>query len=100
MSDEANKARPMSLMIIGGGTDGGGIVLVPDGHGGYTIKRIPGWNPEAMLDLVNSVSVLKAGARLKTPKLADAVFKSLGGFVNQQLNEHVGGGNTVLVIGA
>jgi len=97
MSDAANKARPISLTMIGG-TDGGGIVLVPDGHGGFTIKRIPGWNPEAILDLVNSISVIKAASRLKTPQLADAVFKSVGNYVNQQLNEHAGGANTVIVI--
>jgi len=89
--------QAVASIIIVGGTDGPGIQLVPDGHGGYTIKRIPGWNPEAMAELADSLTVMNAASRLKSPGVAEQVFKSVGQLVQKQLGEHVGGGNVVVV---
>lgn len=88
--------RLESITIIGG-TDAPGIQIVPDGHGGYVIKRIPGWNPEAMRELANSLQVVTAASRLKTAGLAEATIKSVGAIIEKQLGEHVAGANIVVM---
>ena len=47
----------VSFLIIGG-TDAPGIMILPDGHGGYKIVRVPGWNPEQMVELGAALDVL------------------------------------------
>jgi hypothetical protein len=81
------------------GTDAGGVRIVPDGHGGWRIIKVPGWNPESMFELANSLEVISAASRLKTSGLAEAAIKSVGGFVEKQLAEHAGGANVVVVMG-
>ena len=90
--------RNLASIIIVGGTDGPGIQIVPDGHGGWTIKRIPGWNPEQMVELGHGLAVISAASRLKTAGLAEQAIKSVGSFVEQQLGEHVSGAANVVVI--
>lgn len=89
--------RLASITIIGG-TDAPGIQIVPDGHGGYIIKRVPGWNPEQMADLALGLNVITAASQLKTAELAEQVMKSVGGFVEGQLGEHIAGAANVVVV--
>lgn len=91
--------RLVAITIVGG-TDAPGLQIVPDGHGGWKIKRVPGWNPEAMAELANGLEVITAGSRLKTAGLAEQVIASVGGLVEKQLGEHVGGAANVVVLRA
>lgn len=88
-----------SITIIGG-TDAPGIQIVPDGHGGFVLKRLPGWDPELMRELANSLHVVSAASRLKTNGLASAVIKSVGSLIEQQLGDHLGGAANVVVLHA
>ena len=92
----ATKASLSSIIIVGG-NDAPGIQLVPDGHGGWKIVRIPGWNPEAMVDLANGLAVISAAAKLRTPDLAQKVINAVGGFVQGQLGEHAPGASVVVI---
>jgi hypothetical protein len=84
----------MVIFIGGGGlTDAGGIIW--DGH---RFKKVPGWNPEAVLELGSALKVIGAAARLKTPGLAEAAAKSVTEFVNREIGAHAKEG-TVVVIG-
>jgi hypothetical protein len=88
----------LASIIIVGGTDGPGIRIVPDGHGGWKIERVPGWNPEQMVELGHGLAVISAASRLKTAGLAEQAITAVGGFVEKQLGEHVGGAANVVVI--
>jgi hypothetical protein len=77
-----------------GGTDAGGWYIGADGK----IHRIPGWNPEAMLELGHALNVIHEAGQLKTPGLADAAVKSVMDFAQKQLGEHLKSGG-VLVLG-
>jgi hypothetical protein len=83
----------MVIFIGGGGTDAGGIIW-----DGKRFRRVPGWNPEAVLELSSAVRVIGAAARLKTPGLAEAAAKSVTEFVNKEIGAHAKEG-TVVIIG-
>ena len=82
------------IIFIGGGglTDAGGIIW--DGH---HFKKVPGWNPEAVLELGNAVKVIGAASRLKTPGLAEAAAKVVSDFVNREIGAHAKEGNVVVI---
>jgi hypothetical protein len=81
------------IIFIGGGglTDAGGIVW--DGH---RFKRVPGWNPEALLEVTSALKVIGAAAHLKTPGLAEAAAKSVSDFVTKEIGAHAKEGNVVV----
>jgi hypothetical protein len=81
----------MIIFIGGGGTDAGGIVW--DGH---RFKRVPGWNPEALLEVTSALKVIGAAAHLKTPGLAEAAAKSVSEFVTKEIGAHAKEGNVVV----
>lgn len=86
----------MNIYFIGPGvgTDAPGWYIGPDGK----IHRVPGWNPEAMLDLARAVSIIRQAGQLKTPGLADATIKGVMDFAQKQIAENMKGGG-VLVVG-
>jgi hypothetical protein len=85
----------MNIYFIGRiGSDAGGWYIGADGK----IHRIPGWNPEAMLELSRAIEVIRNAGELKTPGLAEAAIKGVMEFAQKQLGEHVKGGG-VLVVG-
>jgi hypothetical protein len=94
----ANRALEAITIISGG--DGPSIQLVSDGHGGWVLKRVPGWNPELIAELANSLTVVSAASKLKTAGLAEKLINSVGGLVETQLGEHAGGAAHVFVMGA
>jgi hypothetical protein len=91
----------VSFLIVGG-TDAPGIQLVPDGHGGWKIVRVPGWNPEQMLDLASIVQATAAGARVKDAKLSQTVLNAAAPAVGAELSKVLGkqaeGANVVVVV--
>ncbi len=80
--------------IIGGGTDAGGWYIGSDGK----IHRIPGWNPEAMVELTHALHIIREASRLKTPGLAEHALKSVMDFTQKELGAHLKEGG-VLVLG-
>jgi hypothetical protein len=79
-------------MIFVGGTDGPGWYIGPDGK----IHRIPGWNPEAMVDVNLAISALRDIARMKNPAALD-LAKSLNSFVQKEIGAHVKVANPVVM---
>jgi len=87
------RAGAMNI-YIGGGTDAGGIIIHPDG----TIEVVPGWNPEAFLELSHALNIIREAAQLKTPELAQGAIRSVMGFAQEQVGQYMKEGG-VLVIG-
>ena len=85
----------MNIYYIGGGagTDAPGWYIGPDGK----IHRVPGWNPEAMVDLSSAIKVIRAAAQIKTPGVADAAIKSVMTYVQKELGSHVKEGGVVVI---
>jgi hypothetical protein len=84
----------MNIYFIGRvGTDAGGWYIGSDGK----IHRVPGWNPESMVDLTHAIGVLREASQLKTPGLADAAIRSVMDFAQKELDTHVKGGGVVVI---
>lgn len=81
--------------ISGGGfgTDAGGWYIGPDGK----IHRVPGWNPEAMFDLAQSVTILGAASRIKERGFADGVIHAVLPAVQKQLDSYVKDGGILVI---
>ncbi len=80
------------LISSGAGTDAPGIIW--DGH---KFKRIPGWNPEAMVELTHAINIISQAGRLKTPGLAEAAAKIVTELVDKEFAAHVQGGGIVVI---
>jgi hypothetical protein len=77
------------LVILGGpgfGTDAGGWVVDENG----TIRKVPGWDPEAVLEFQHAVSIIREATLLKTPGLAEATTRPAIEFVNKEVPEAFG----------
>ena len=85
------KALHQAAIYITGGTDAPGIVIVPDGHGGYVVKRVPGWNPEQMVELSSALKVLAAASRLKQFDVAKTIVDAAARLAQSELGHVVGG---------
>jgi len=101
MSTKPVALQERAIIIIGGGTDAPGVKLVPDGHGGYKVVPVPGWNPEAMLELSAAVSILQQATRLKQPEASKGVMAAVSKIASSDLTHLAGdqaAGATVVVI--
>lgn len=78
----------------GFGTDAPSGYFGPDGKW----HPIPGWNPEAFVDLARSLSVLQLASQIKERALSEGLVKSVLPAVHTQLGEHLSDGG-VLVVG-
>jgi hypothetical protein len=90
------------IFVVGGGTDAPGFKLVPDGHGGFKIVPVPGWNPEAGLELSSALKVMGLAARLKNPEGSRAILHDAAKIVEKELGPAIGahgGGKVVVVFG-
>lgn len=85
----------MNIYFIGSGvfTDAGGWYIGPDGK----IHRVPGWNPEAMVDLAHALNIIGEAGRLKTPGLAESTLKGVMGFAQKELEANVKGGGVLVL---
>ena len=84
------------LMFFGPGvgTDAGGWYIGPDGK----IHRVPGWNPEQMVDLVNAVEGFRRVSQIKAPGVADRLNATLFEVVSKEASQHLNQGD-ILVVG-
>ena len=87
----------LPLYIVRGGTDAGGIIITIGADGKIHIKRIPGWNPELLTDLVSAVDVIGRASSIKQKGLAEAVIKEVMPLVQDQLAQNVKEGGVVFV---
>jgi hypothetical protein len=83
----------MNIFFGGFGSDAGGWYW--DGH---RFKRVPGWNPEALAELGNALTLIRAAGRLKAPGVGEAAAKAVTELVQKELGDHLKEGG-VLVIG-
>jgi hypothetical protein len=87
-------AHGMNIYFIGPiGTDAGGWYIGPDGK----IHRVPGWNPEAMVELTHALTILREAGQLKTPGLAEAAIQSVLEFTQREFSEQVKEGGVVVI---
>src|SRR4051812_44305225 len=101
MSTKPVPLQEQAIIIIGG-TDAPGIKLVPDGHGGFRIEKVPGWNPEQSLELSSALRILSSAAKIKQPEASKAIMTAANKLVNQGIAHLAGGqaaGNVVIVVG-
>lgn len=90
-----------SFILIGGTNDAPGIRLVPDGSGGWKIEKVPGWNPEEMVELGAAIKLAAGGARLKHEKISGAIVSNAAELATEQLARAglaAGEGATVVVV--
>ena len=90
--------------IIGAGTDAPGFRIVPDGHGGFKVEKVPGWNPEAMRDLASAARALGSVGALRRADHAHDALNAVAKLATAQLQElphgeGAGGAPVVIVVG-
>lgn len=86
----------MQAIYVLAGSDAPGVIITFE-HGKVVIKRVPGWNPEALSELGAALSIVREATKLKTPGLAEAAAQSVMEFAQKQLDQHVKGGGAVLI---
>jgi hypothetical protein len=82
------------IIFIGGGTDAGGWYIGADGK----IHRIPGWNPEQMVDLSHALGALREISQIKANGISERLTAGVLDMVKKELGGHVKEGD-VLVVG-
>jgi hypothetical protein len=84
----------MNIYFIGQvGTDAGGWYIGPDGK----IHRIPGWNPESMVELTSALGIIREAGQLKTPGLTEATVKGVMEFAQKEIATHLKGGGVLVI---
>jgi len=102
MSTKPAPLQQQAIIIVGGINDAPGFKLVPDGHGGYKVVPIPGWNPEQFAELAASLKVLASAGRIKQPEASKAIMTAATKLANDGIAHLTGGqaaGNTVIMVG-
>ena len=66
--------QEVTFLVVGGVTDAPGFKIVSDGHGGFKIVPVPGWNPEQSLELGAALSVLSKAGRFKNAEASQAIL--------------------------
>jgi hypothetical protein len=83
----------MTIHFLGGfGTDAPGWIFV-DGK----FKPVPGWNPEARLELASALNILKFAATLKQPGLSEPIVKAASTFAQHELSTYVKDGGVIIM---
>lgn len=99
-----HELREVEFLVVGGVNDAPGFKIVSDGHGGFKIVPVPGWNPEASLQLQAALKVLSAAASIKDEKVSTAVINAVGKLAQTEVAKWAGAGSkgasTVVVLGA
>ncbi len=85
-----------NIYFIGGGglTDAGGWAIVNG-----KIVKIPGWNPEVMIDFSHSIGALRRVSQIKERGVSEVMIKQLMPVVERQMGDHIKEGGIVVVGG-
>jgi len=82
------------IIVIGPiGSDAGYWVIDDTG-----LHHVGGWGVDQLAEFRSAVSIIGAATQLKTPRLAEAVVKSVQELVEGQIAEHVKGASNVVVL--
>jgi hypothetical protein len=82
----------MQRIVFVGGSDAGGFYIGADGK----IHRIPGWNPEQLRDVSNSLSALRTLSQVKNPNIA-SISSQLFAVVQKELGGQIKEGDMVVI---
>lgn len=98
MSEEKALSQVVFFMV-GGANDAPGFKIVPDGHGGFKVVPVPGWNPEQAVELGATLKALGSAGRLRRQE-AGSIVSSLGKLASGELHKLAGGeaGERVVVV--
>lgn len=93
-----------NAIVIGPiGTDAGYLKIVSDGHGGFKIVRVPGWNPEGMHELGAALKAVAAALAIKDPHASSTVLNAAANLAHAEIGRAIGaqaaGHTTVVVLG-
>ena len=88
---EAKALNEMVFFMVGGANDAPGFKIVPDGHGGFKVVPVPGWNPEQAVELGATLKALGSVGRLKRHE-AGSIVTSLGKLASSELHKLTTGG--------
>lgn len=77
----------------GFGTDAPGWYIGSDGK----IHRIPGWNPEAMVDFSHAIKIIREAGQLKQAGLREATIKSVMEFAQKEFGQYIKDGGVVVI---
>lgn|GEM_PF-1942156 len=88
--------KAQNIYFIGQyGTDAGGWYIGRDGK----IHRVPGWNPESMVDLASTLGIIRIASQIKDAKFNAGMVKEALAFAQNQLGDHLSEGGIVVVNG-
>jgi hypothetical protein len=103
MSSKPVALQEQVIIVIGGYSDAPGFKIVSDGHGGFKIVPIPGWNPEQSMELGSALKVAAAASQIKQPEASQAILNAAAKLANAEIGRLVGsagaGQTTVVVVG-
>jgi hypothetical protein len=92
-SKDMNANARIVVATAGIGSDAGGWFIGADGK----VHRVPGWNPEALTEMVNAIKVIQAAGQLKTPGLGEQSLKDMHQFVQKEMATHLKAGDVLVV---
>ena len=100
MSTKPIVLQEQVIFVIGGYTDAPGFKIVSDGHGGFKVVPIPGWNPELSAELGAAVRIIASTAQIKQPEASQAILNAATKLATSQISALAGGsaGNTTVVV--
>jgi hypothetical protein len=92
-----------TIIVIGGYTDAPGFKIVSDGHGGFKIVPIPGWNPELAAELSSTLQIAARAGAIKETTPAQTILNTAANLAVQQVAKLAGGdagaqGTTIVVV--
>jgi hypothetical protein len=93
--------QEQAIIVIGGYTDAPGFKIVSDGHGGFKVVPIPGWNPEVSAELGAALRIVASAAQIKQPEASQAIMTAAAKLATSQIGALAGGGagqTTVVVV--
>jgi hypothetical protein len=84
----------VNFIVIGNrGGDAGYTVIGPDGKP----HHVGGWGPEALAEVAASLNIIREATHLRTPELAQAAIRSVIGFAEKELGQHLKEGGVVVL---
>jgi hypothetical protein len=75
------------------GSDAGGWYIGADGK----VHRVPGWNPEQMVEVTHAINALREISQLKTAGLAERLTATLHEVIHKELGAHTKAGDVIVL---
>jgi hypothetical protein len=65
--------------------------------GAGEIHRVPGWSPEALVNLPHALNVIREAKQFKTPVRADMAIRGVMEFAQKELGSHLETAGVVVI---